>query len=71
MHYSEAVKSLEDTLSLSSRDHSLNHRDAWIYGIIVGWGDSIEEVAKKHNWDEDTVKRLHSLHEALHKNNRT
>lgn len=36
-------------------------RDAWMYGIIVGWGRSLPEIAKKHHWPPDEVARLRKL----------
>lgn len=53
---------IADAMNFSSRDWSLNHRDAWIYGIAVGWGDSINCVADRHRWSDDTVARLQRLH---------
>lgn len=47
-----------------SKDLSLDKRDAWRYGIIVGWDNaSYEELAIKHQWrpeDIDRNKRLHT-----------
>lgn len=54
--------SIADAMNFSSRDWSLNHRDAWMYGIAVGWGDSINCVADRHRWSDDTVARLQRLH---------
>jgi hypothetical protein len=53
-----ALDSLQNAIAFSSRDWSLDKRDAWIYGIIMGWDDSIESVAKLHNWSVDDVERL-------------
>ncbi len=56
-------KSVHDTICFSSRDYSLDHRDAWLYGVIVGWDEaSIIELQAKHNWSADTVDRLKRLH---------
>jgi hypothetical protein len=56
--------SVRDAICLGSRDYSLNHRDAWLYGITVGWGDSIDSIANKHGWSADTVSRRKRLHAA-------
>jgi hypothetical protein len=53
---------LEELLGFDSRDWSLNSKDAWMYGIICGWGDAIEDVAKKHSWTNDQVDQLKDLH---------
>lgn len=56
--------SIRDTICLDSKDYSLNHRDAWLYGITVGWGDSLDSIARYHDWSADTVSRLKRLHDA-------
>lgn len=57
------LESITDTLAFYCRDLSTDHRDAWIYGIAVGWDDeSLKELRVKHNWDEKTVTRLKLLH---------
>ena len=55
------IDSLECCIAFGSKDWSLNHRDAWMYGIVFGWGNAINEVAFKHGWDTDTVARLNLL----------
>ena len=54
--------SIADAMNFSLRDWGLNHRDAWIYGIAVGWGDAINCVADRHGWTDETVARLQRLH---------
>ena len=57
------LESISDTLTLYCRDLSLDQRDAWIYGIVVGWDTAgMNEVIKRHNWDHETVSRLNRLH---------
>ena len=34
---SEAIESIHTCLTLHARDHSLDKRDAWVYGIVIGW----------------------------------
>ena len=47
---------------LHPRDWSLNPRDAWLWGIVVGWKDAaMQEVSEKHGWPEETVDRLKRL----------
>lgn len=50
--------SLERTLAHHCRDHSAQSRDAWVYGIVLGWGKALGEVAEKHRWSSDDVARL-------------
>lgn len=59
------VKSLQVTMHFDPRDWSVLEKDAWIYGIICGWGDAIADVAKKHGWTDETVARLRRLHMAF------
>lgn len=60
-------ESLHQTMVASPHDHSINHRDAWIYGIVVGWDEeeggtgAIMEVADRHGWSLATVARLRDL----------
>ena len=58
------LQSVRDTICLDSKDYSLNHRDAWLYGIVVGWDDSLDSIARYHDWSTDTVSRLKRLHTA-------
>lgn len=54
--------SLAGALVCSSRDHGLDSRDAWVYGIVVGWdAASLRELAAKHGWSPDDVSRLKRL----------
>lgn len=44
----------KDAIVFDSRDWVENKRDAWIYGIVVGWDDdSLNELAQKFRWDKD------------------
>lgn len=59
--------SVRDAICFSSRDWGCNKRDAWVYGIVVGWGDSVNCVADRHGWSDETVARLGRLHRAYTK----
>jgi hypothetical protein len=55
--------SLFTTIVCDSRDWASNHKDAWLWGIIVGWDNkSLEELQNKFNWTDTTCDRLKSLH---------
>lgn len=74
-------EALRNTLAFDPRDWSLNKRDAWLYGIILGWSEepetgdpdnvggtlctAMEEVATMHGWTDEDVARLRRLHEAF------
>ena len=53
--------SIESLIAFSARDYSVCKRDAWLYGIVHGWGECLEEIAKKHKWDSEDCKRLKLL----------
>lgn len=63
------LQSLEDVVSLDSRDWSFNRKDAWIYGIVVGWenndplegestDDALDSVCEKFSFDKGRLKML-------------
>lgn len=57
------LASIVAAIALSSRDWSANHRDAWLYGVAVGWdAEALVEVAARHKWAPATVARLEDLH---------
>jgi hypothetical protein len=58
----ESLQSIANVMTTDPRDWSIDRRDAWLYGIVVGWGDALPEVANRHNWDEKTIERLQRLH---------
>ena len=65
------LDSLHNIVVCDSRDWSLRHRDAWLYGIICGWDDEAGDaepdedamtcVAGKHGWKKDDIARLRRL----------
>lgn len=55
--------SLHTAIVTDVRDWSLIKRDAWLYGVVVGWSNnSLEQLAVKHNWSKYDVTRLQFLH---------
>lgn len=74
--FSEAIDQLHNTMVFDSRDWALNRRDAWLYGIVVGWDldddvdpahdeGAMDDTAARHGWDPDTITRLRRLHTAI------
>lgn len=58
-----AKESIHNTIVFDSKDYSISRRDAWIYGIVVGWDDaSLVELQQKHKWTDLDVERLNKLH---------
>lgn len=61
----EAMDSLKNAMVFDSLDYSGGVREAWMYGIIVGWsGPSLNELAKKFNWAPGDVERLRGYRKA-------
>jgi len=65
----EAVKALQPSILRQGRDMSLDHRDAWIYGILIGWDVALPEILKQHSWAgteyEDRLKKHQAVIAAL------
>ena len=56
-------ESLAAALAFNARDLSAEHRDAWAWGIVIGWDpESLQELAERHGWTPETVARLQRLH---------
>lgn len=55
--------SLRTVLTTSPRDYSILERDAWTYGIIIGWNDeALKHLTIRHRWSAEEVARLKELH---------
>ena len=62
-HPTNALQSLVESYTLTSKDMGENKFDAWVYGIIVGWDDeSYDELASTHNWSAEQVTYNKMLH---------
>lgn len=76
----EALDRLGNYIATCSRDWGTYHADAWIWGLFCGWdceqhdhehddvcgGDgAMEEMAREHRWDDDTVARLRRYRAAI------
>lgn len=62
----DPFEALRSACAFSSRDWSAEPEDAWIYGIIVGWGKALPDVAARHGWDLSTAERLRRMHRSYH-----
>jgi hypothetical protein len=54
------------------RDWSADRRDAWLYGVLVGWetgpddpNSGVDERAERRGWDETAVATLRRLGRAV------
>jgi hypothetical protein len=55
-------ESLNSCLVHHVRDWAANKRDAWIWGIIVGWDDeSMPDFKRDFGWDDEAIARLGRL----------
>jgi len=61
------AKSLYDIIVFDSRDWGLSDNNAWIYGIVVGWGYALSEIGHKFNWSKSNIHRLERLHKKFTK----
>lgn len=63
MQLNSVKESLQMTVACDSRDWSSDKRDAWIYGIVLGWCEAaMVEIALKFNWSKEDVERLNKLY---------
>lgn len=61
----EVMQSLHECIVFDAKDYSASKRDAWIYGIIVGWdGPAMRELKAKFGWSDATVERMRALRES-------
>ena len=46
-----ALDAVTPAITSIPHDSSVDHRDAWVYGILLGWsGNALDEVLDKHGW---------------------
>lgn len=62
--------SLGDMCSFSSKDWGACREDAWLYGIVCGWGDehgdgcdALPEIQARFGWSDAAMSRLARLRE--------
>ena len=63
-----AFESIKCAFAFSVRDHLLERRSAWIYFIVFGIEDELDqeawdECAKRHGWDDEDKKRVMFYHD--------
>lgn len=58
-----AGESIRTCMTSDPRDWSTYKRDAWLWGIVMGWDDALDDVAEQHGWTEETKRRIKMLHE--------
>lgn len=58
----EVMFSLVNTLVFAARDWGTGRDLAWLWGVLCGWGDAMDEQARICGWDEQQVARLRAFH---------
>jgi hypothetical protein len=62
----EALDSASACMTTHPRDWAQDSRDAWLWGLIVGWGEpALQELVNKFGWQTREVERLGLLRDAL------
>ncbi|MCR5629922.1 hypothetical protein [Eubacterium sp.] len=56
------LKSIQMAIAFDVRDWCEDRRSAWIYGIVLGWDEALEEVKTKFRWTDEDVKKLNKYH---------
>ena len=67
MAAAEALESAHTVLVHDARDWSLSSRDAWLYGLLVGWDDEClaEMLARHPQWKLEGIERLKRLRASI------
>jgi hypothetical protein len=61
-----AIASLKAAMVLHPRIWSHDERDAWLFGIVVGWSaNELATLANLHGWTDADLERLHRHRAAL------
>jgi hypothetical protein len=64
----DAIESISDTIIFDCKDHAENRRDAWLYGIIIGWNDeAMDVVSEKFQFNKNRLKKLHNSFKSIAK----
>lgn len=59
------LETLAASVCKSGRDWSQNPHDARIYEILIGWGDALPEVARRHGWTSEDLRTLGAMSAAV------
>lgn len=69
----DPMRSIGDALAFAADDWGASRAMAWIYGIVLGWGDdddlddpdpdnAMDGLAARFGWSDTQVTRLRALH---------
>ena len=57
------LESIKMAIAFDVRDWGEDRRSAWIYGIVFGLEEELEEVKTKFRWTDEDVERLNRYHD--------
>lgn len=61
----DPFESLVRSMAFASKDWSIDSRDAWVYGIICGWDEALDEICVQHGWSQEAKDRLRKLNKVF------
>lgn len=54
----DVLLSMRKAIVNDRQDWSTHHANAWLFGILIGWGDYFDEIADKNQWSSETRTML-------------
>jgi hypothetical protein len=61
----DATASAMDTMAFAPNDWGADRSGAWLYGILLGWGDALDDIAADYGWSAASVERLRTFNAAI------
>jgi hypothetical protein len=61
----EAIDSMRAVIATSPEDWSTSSHRAWIFHVVLGWGECLEELAAKYGWEEDGRHRAEEYRQSF------
>jgi hypothetical protein len=56
-------ENIRGCMVMLAKDWGLDNRNAWLWGIVLGWdAESLAELKIRHDWTDDDVALLQRLH---------
>lgn len=48
-------------MTFDSIDWGEGRKDAWLYGVVIGWSNTLSNICIKHTLDEERLIRLNKV----------
>ncbi len=68
----QAFESIHNAIVFGSKDWAVYSKDAWIYGIVVGWdeddgseSEATREICHRHKIKPEDLARMRSMHRVV------